>query len=158
MRPGGGAPMPCTRIAAVAAVCLTFISFPASAQTGAFGFGWPYDGSNRQLDPSRFAWGATPAEACAQRTDDELLNGFVPTQTSPIAFVGYNGLVCGFQWLNQPNGPPGALIDHGDVIPQFSACSDIAFFPAQIPRPSWCLMQCPPDQKGTDGFCRAGSP
>jgi YD repeat-containing protein len=152
--------MRCKVLAAVAAACLAVVLNPcAQAQTGAWGFLWPYDGAAGPLDRARFAWGATPSQACGQRTDDELLHGFHDGPSTPVVFVGLlNGGACGYQWLNLCCGGPGSLITNGDVGPAFHTCQEIAAFTPQIPRPSWCLMQCPDDQKDQAGFCLPASP
>ena len=65
-------------------VCLWCGSGLALAQTiGAFKILAPYDGSIYPRDASKTVYGKTHGEACARRTDDEILLGFTARNRIP---------------------------------------------------------------------------
>jgi len=91
----------------------------ANAQYDGYHFIWPYLNSQ----PSKAAVGATPAEACAQRTDAELLETVNPN--TPILFVGLLPTgYCGFQWYNATRDE---VTDYPKVLPGFATCAMTLF-------------------------------
>jgi RHS repeat-associated protein len=140
--------------------CLSPIA--QAQEYGAFHFLTPYDGVNAPLDLSRAAVAPTPAEACAQRNEAELVNFRDNGEFTqgPIIYVGLlpSGVHCGFQWLNMVLGPPGILNTTSSVTLQFATCAEFDGFNPAYRRPALCFINCPADQKDATGLCRLSTP
>jgi len=148
---------------------LSWLSGWAQAQTTLFYADYPYDGTYAAngvpRDWSKSVYGKTMAEVCAQRTASEINFTGRGNETHPLLYVGWlpsgaNG-VCGVQWLNTTPDPDVVVTE--DVIPANTrSCSDIFSIASNLdpnaPVPQICAMQCPLDQIGPDGDCRALSP
>jgi YD repeat-containing protein len=126
------------------------VALSANAQYDGYHFIWPYLNSQ----PSKAAVGATPAEACAQRTDAEILQTINPA--TPILFVGLlpSGQ-CGFQWYNATRDE---VTDFPKVTPAFATCAQFNAMVPEYPRPAICSLECPADQKDATGLCRVSTP
>ena len=132
--------------------CLYFPGLILHAQqNGVFWALWPYDGASGPFDLTKMAFGSTPEEVCAQRSQFEL-TGFNNLEVPVI----YSGMLpsgsCGYIWLNiVPSGT--FVIPHPDFTPRLDTCQQVAGFPAGTPEPPQCVSDVPP--KG--GGCTEGS-
>src|SRR6267378_2375242 len=150
------------RLLVVFLFSLSWLSGSAHAQD-LFTATYPYDGNNFPLDLSKQIFARTMAELCPQRTDAEILGGFY---AGPVLYVGFfpegtpgapiNGM-CGYQWFNANRNE---IVTVGVLPPNKMYCSAVPEM-ANNPNaalPQWCLMTCPDDQKGPDGYCLVLSP
>jgi YD repeat-containing protein len=144
---------------------LSWFSGSAHAQD-LFTTTYPYDGNNLPLDLSKQIFARTMPELCPQRTDAELFFGLPPPRGVPVLYIGFlpqstvgtiNGL-CGYQWFNAARNE---IVTVGVIPPNKMFCSEVPRMAAVDPNaalPQWCLMACPDNQKGSDGYCPVLSP
>lgn len=128
----------------VLGLLLTFATH--AAEYSMYHFLYPYDGNVQPLDLSKAALGATPGEACAQRSADEITGGY----NNPVHPLLYVGMLadgsCGYQWLNTTPNPP-VVINTSVVRAQLDTCTTISQFVAPFPTPPLCPIDCPDGMK-----------
>jgi len=138
------------RIVQALGLLMLVVALSANAQYDGYHFIWPYLNSQ----PSKAAVGTTPAEACAQRTDAEILQTINPA--TPILFVGLLPTgVCGFQWYNVTRDE---VTNFPKVQPGYATCAQFNAMVPEYPRPALCSLECPADQKDATGLCRVSTP